>query len=242
MNEDLTPRVLTARKGYEFSLDNLRLTMLCTQPIIHQIQEAFHFQGMAIMSPPATFGPVANTLPAGLVFQVGYWLSTDHKLVPIRFLNIEPVRIVIDVAGPSQAVDEIYSHLRNLLADVTAPDGTAVLGEPLRVLDYSELSVRLPTALDAVFIPEVRELLARTAREAEKEEATILFPTLLFRAVPPNSAFGGDVNTGDGHTFSVGLRASTKPSEAVYFSSAPLETEAHLTFLTQLTTCLTASA
>ena len=94
-------KVLTSRIGHEFTLDDLRLIMLSANAVMQNIVEAFQFRALAITTPQATFGPVPTTLPAGLVFQTGSWISpVDSQIIPIRFLHVELQRIVIDIAGP----------------------------------------------------------------------------------------------------------------------------------------------
>lgn len=242
MSETSAVRILTARKGYEFRLDDLRLTMLCTEPILRAIAEALGFKGVAVTTPPATFGPVQATLPAGAVFQLGTWLTPDAQMVPIRFLHIEPQRIVIDVAGPSSAVDATYQRLRAIVSEMTAPDGYPILGEPVRVLSFSELSFHLPVSPAAIFAPQVRELFTRAFPQAEPAEETILVPSLQVQALPASQEYTGDVSVADGRTFSLALRASTKPSEHALFSGAPLDTDSHQAFVASLQSALTQNA
>ena len=232
----------SAQRVHVCRLDDLRLTMLCTEPVLRAIAEAFGFKGVAVTTPPATFRQLQATLPAGAVFQLGTLVVTDDQMVPIRFLHIEPQRIVIDVAGPSSAVDAMYQRLRAIVSDITAPDGNPILGEPVRVLNFSELSYQLPVSLAAIFVPEVREVLTRAFPEAEPSEETLLVPSLQVQALPASQEYTGDVTVADGRTFSLALRASTKPMEHALFSSAPLDTDSHQAFVASLQSALTQSA
>src|SRR5258708_3755498 len=96
--------VLTSRRAYEFAADQLRLTILSTQPVYSQMQQAFQFQAVQVGTPQETFGPVPQTSPPGLVFGLGAAVSPEGQVIPIRALVFEPRRIVLDVAGPSQSV------------------------------------------------------------------------------------------------------------------------------------------
>ena len=232
-------KIISARRGYEFRLDDLRLTMLCTEPVIRHIANSLQFKAAAVATPPAIFGPVQNTMPAGVVFQVGMWLLPDSQIVPIRFLNIEPQRIVIDVAGPSVALDGIYGSIRDAVSPITAPDGSPIIGEPVRVLEYSELSIQMAKPLESILAPGVRKLIAQNIPQADWGEDMVLAPSLQLRSLRSDQEFNGDITPGDGHTFTLSLRASTTPDQHTLFSSAPLDTDRHITFAHALAQVLT---
>ena len=240
MNEEIAQntRILTARKGYEYRLDDLRLTMLCTPPLVQRIKDAFHFQVASITTPPEIFGPVQVTLPAGLAFQLGMWPMNEEQIVPIRFLHIEPQRVVIDVGGPSSAVDGIYARLHEIVDGITAPDNGPVLGEPERILTFSEISFPSSGALKMLLKPNVQALLTDTARQAEHNQEVELLSILQFRGQPASDTFHGEMNPSDGHTFTLSLRAGTGLNSQTYYSGAPLDTDAHLAYLNALTAAL----
>lgn len=231
-------RILTARKGYEYHLDDLRLTMFCTPPILQPIKDIFHFQALAITTPPTTFGAVSNMLPAGVVFQLGIWMTDEGKVTPIRFLHIEPWRIVIDVASSSATVDAIFSRLTEFLADTSAPDGGPVLGDPVRILNYSEISFSAPIVLHNLFASGIRTLFSDTTQSVEQDTEAEVLPIIQFRGQSPKGEFNGTLDANDGHTFTLSVRAATSPSEQVFFSGAPLDTDAHLDYLRSLTSIL----
>jgi hypothetical protein len=246
MSAEASVKVLTARVGYEFTLDDLRLSMLSTNAVMQQIADAFQFRAFGVATPPPTFGPVPNALPAGAVFQLGTWnMEHDSQVVPIRFLNIELQRIVIDVAGPSSALHDIYQRLREVVAATTAPDGSPIIGEPLRTLRLSELSVTLPVALDNILAPGVRALLTNYLPDlttAEKSAGVTLASSLEARRLPDETPFSGTLAAGDGHTLSLSPRASTVPGQHVIYSGAPLETERHMRFINELVALLSPAA
>ncbi len=239
MSTAINVKVLTARVGYEFALDDLRLTMLTTNPVIQHIAEAFQFKGAAITTPPATFGPVQNTLPAGVVMQGGIMvLPEDGQIVPIRFLHIEPQRIIIDVGGPSSVLDGAYDRLREAVSSITAPDGSPIIGDPTRILYFSELSFIAPGLLDGVFAPGVRALMTRYLLVDKQENGMTLSPSLQVQALSSSATYTGDVTLGDGHTLSLSPRAGTTRDQGVIYSSAPLETKQHIGFINELVSLL----
>lgn len=144
-------KLIAARKTYEFRSNELRLTMLSLAKVRDRIQELFEFDTNEVQTPPAVFDTVPVTMPPGVVFQVGGTSLPDGAVIPIRFLHFEPRRIVIDVSGPSSAIDYVFDRLKAELAEVRTPDGSPALGEPWRVWDYSELSVRMGFGLDKLF-------------------------------------------------------------------------------------------
>lgn len=74
-------KLIASRRAYEFPPDALRLTMLSLAPIVQRLQEIFAFQFAQVGTPSPTFGPVAQTLPPGLVFTMGTFASEDFNLV-----------------------------------------------------------------------------------------------------------------------------------------------------------------
>ena len=51
------------------------------------------------------------TFPPGVVFYLGVWIHQEEQIIPIRFINFEQNCIVIDVAGPTEAIDGIADRL-----------------------------------------------------------------------------------------------------------------------------------
>lgn len=243
MSAGTNVKVLTARIGYEFTLDDLRLSMLCTNAIMQQIADTFKFRAFGVATPQATFGPVPNALPAGAVFQLGTWAIPDNsQTVPIRFLNIELQRIVIDVAGPSSALSAIYQRLHEVVSSVTAPDGSPIIGKPVRTLHFSELSITLPIALDSILAPEVRALLTQYLPIGRDDDNASLAPSFQVRRISDLSPFSGSLEAGDGYTLTLSPRASISPDQRVVYSGAPLETERHIRFINELVALLSPSA
>lgn len=227
-------KILSSRRGYEFPVDELRLTMLSLAPVASAIQQAFNFQSAAVGTPSPTFGPVQETLPAGLILQNGAWLApSDQQIVPIRFINIEPRRIVIDIAGSSRYLDDVYSAVKDIFSRVKAPDGTPVVGNSSGTLDYSELTARLDVTPDAWLSAPLRHALRKGLHLDDHDESLILLPTITAQAVPPKQEFPG-VIASNKNFLQFALRAGSTPDDPVYFSAAPLDTDAHLIYLEDL--------
>ncbi len=223
-------KVVTSRRAYEFNPDDLRLSMLSIKPIQELIQQNFQFQASAYGTPFPTFGDVPATIPPGLVFNTGAWLSVEEPIVPIRFLHIEQSRIVIDVGGLSTAITTIFHHLTEILSQLHAPDGSPVIGEPKRVLDYSEITAHFPVSLDAMLKPSLQQVFSR----AIGKSGSVLIPSLALQAHPDNEMLAAVPGANDSRVFTFTLRSGTRPEEHVYFSGAPLDSEAHLQYLDEL--------
>lgn len=231
-------KILTSRRAYEFRADSIRLSTLSIQPIQQSIHTLFGFQSSAIGSPISTFGAVPTTFPPGIVFNLGTWVHQEEHIVPIRFIHFEQNRIVIDVAGPTSAIDEIASRLFDFLSGLQAADGTSVVGNPASVLDYSEITAIYPFRLDAFFSKPLQRLLSKTMGVDADDKSVTMIPVVAIQAFPTNEVLSAVPSANDSYAFTFTLRSGTQPEEHIYFSSAPLGSEAHLAFLEELTISL----
>lgn len=232
-------KILTSRRAYEFRPDDLRLSMLSIKPVQDHIQKLFSFQSVAVGSPVPTFGDVPLTLPPGLVFTTGMCLSSENEqLTPIRFLNIEQHRIVVDVAGKSLVIDEIFDRLRDSLAELHAPDGASIIAEPEQILNYSEITAHFTSSLDSMFTSSFRELLGKFTSSDVNGNNFALVPTLAVQSYRANQQLSAVPGANDNRVFTFAQRAGTRPEEHVYFSGAPLDSEEHLIYLAELETIL----
>lgn len=227
-------KIISSRRAYEFRVDDLRLTMLSNAPAVRNIQSAFGFQGVALATPPSIFGTVPGTVPPGLVFQIGAWAAAEgDQVIPIRFLHVEPRRIVIDVAGPSTHINGIYADLMAVANQMTAPDGTPIIGEPAEILDYSELTARFEVALDAWVPVSMRDVIRRGLQLDGKNANLGLVPTFTAEAVNNQEEYPG-LTALSARYLQFALRAGSTPENPVYFSAAPLDSDAHLAYLNDL--------
>lgn len=231
-------KILTSRRAYEFGPDDLRLSSVSIQPVQHQIQQLLNFQSSNIGSPLPMFGVVQTTYPPGIVFNIGAWVHQEKYVVPIRFLHFEPNRIVIDIVGPTEAIDGIADRLFHFLSGLEAADGTPITGEPVRVLDYSEISTQLPYPLDVIIPRPLRRLFSKTTDITVSDKSMTLIPSLVVQLSPTNEVIPGIPSANDPHAFTLALRSGTRPDEHILFSGAPIRSEAHLAYLDELVTSL----
>lgn len=227
-------KIITSRRAYEFSADSIRLSSLSIQPIQQPIQQLFSFQSSVIGSPLPTFGAVPATYPPGIVFNLGVWIHQEEHIVPIRFIHFEQNRIVIDVAGPTGAIDGIADRLFNFLSGLKAADGTPVVGEPERVLNFSEITAQFSYSLDAVFPRPLRKLLSKIMDIDVGKKSKEIIPTVAFQVFSMNEVISAVPTPNDAHTFTLALRSGTRPDEHIYYSGAPLDSDAHLSYLNEL--------
>lgn len=222
-------KILTSRRAYDYAPDAIRLTVLSTPGVQQVIQQLFGFQAVQIGTPPGLFGPAPLTAPPGLVFAMGVHALPDNAFIPIRSLQIEPRRIIIDVAGPSADIDPVFARLMEVFSAWRAQDGTPMIGEPLRILDYSEASAHFSFAPDAILPIPLRDVLARTLGGGAD---MALIPLLEIRTALPDAEYGGAALVPQ--AFHLELRAGATPTQGLYFSGAPLSSAAHLDLIAQL--------
>ncbi len=226
-------KIISARRAYEFRPDDLRLSVLSVAQVHQQIQQYFSFQVVQIGTPLQTFGPFPNTMPPGVVFDYGTTQTPNEVPTPIRFMHFEPLRIVIDVAGPSSAIDWTFQQLLSLLQEVRAPDGSPLIGEPERIREYSELTLRHDFGIKDLVSGPLLDL----ANEVFGEEGRSMVPLgVKFGAVTsqeePNPGEIGNMNFSRGNMFE--YRFGTRYEEGVFFSCAQASTDKHVYWLEAL--------
>lgn len=231
-------KILASRRAYEFHADDLRLSTLSMKPVQAQIQQLFQFQTTVMGQPMPTFGEVPSTYPPGMVFDMGVWLTPEEQLIPIRFLHFEQRRIVIDIAGPSSVITAIFDRLQQFLSELQAADGSPVIGKPERVLDYSEITAHFPFSLESLVVPSLRNLFAKVAHKDVKDMGFSVIPMFVIQTVPGNQNVAAIAGPSDPHAFTFALRTGTRPEERIYLSNAPLDSEAHLSYLNELESSL----
>jgi hypothetical protein len=227
-------KLLSSRRAYEFRPDDLRLSALSIKPMQQQITQLFQFQMAVMGTPMATFGEVPATYPPGFVFDMGMWISQEQQVIPIRFLHFEQRRIVVDVAGPSSAITAIFERLQHFLSQLRASDGSPVVGSPERVLDHTVISAQFPFPLEAMIAPPLRKLFAGVMGTNTDSGEIALLSTFVLQKHPTEQTIAEVASPEESNTITFVPRAGTRPEEHIYLSSAPLDSEAHLSYLNEL--------
>lgn len=197
--------------------------------MLQAFQQLFTFQNTQVASPPATFGSVMPTEPPGLILSRGVHVLQDQNFVPIRFISIDSRRIVIDIAGPSSDIDPIFERINEVFGNLRATDGSPVIGTPSRTLDQSEMSMRFPFSPTAVLAVPLLDVLSKTFKRAGDE---VFIPILAVRSAPASAEYLS--TTVDMPVFQFELRAGVTPQQRLYYSSALLDSDAHLQLLRHL--------
>lgn len=228
--------ILTASRSYEFAVDGIRLSALVTPVVGNRIQAVFQFHQAGTGVPPVTFGPVAPTNPPAAMFHHGVLRLDDGREVLIRELYFEARRVVITVSGPSTFIDEVWQRLGTALQGISAADGQPLLGQPREVRDFSEITVDMGFPPSALVPKGLREALRNAGRAVSRSQGRerILVPALRAVFLSDTAEYPGDHPEhflGPRNTWSLSLRAGARPWEQRFYSAAPLDTQAHLTYL-----------
>lgn len=226
-------RIIGSRRAYEFAPDDIRLSTLSLPSVVERIRQAFRFQDATIGTPVATFGPVPQTLPPGLTFSLGQVEAPGGAEVLIRVVNFEPRRIVVDVAGPSAAIDVVFERIRESLDGLTSGDGWPALGEPTGTLDQSTITARLSFAPDELMPPRLRSVFATAMGVQANGQVEAIVPTLIVQRAPRDGEYPG-VGPSSVDAFQLAVRAGARPADRVYFSVAPLDSDRHRRYLERL--------
>src|SRR5258708_177148 len=221
-------KILTSRRAYEFTPDALRLSSVSIQPVQRQIQQLFNFQSSAIGSPMPMFGEVPTTYPPGIVFNLGAWIYQQESIVRIRFLHFEANRIVIDIAGPTAAIDGIADRLFHFLSGLQAADGTPIVGEPVSVLDYSEITPQFPYPLDVIFSKPLRRVLSKTMGITVGNTSMTLVPSVVIQIAPTDVVLSAVPHANFPHAFSLSRHSGTHPDRHLFTARRPLPSHVHL--------------
>jgi hypothetical protein len=165
---------------------------------------------------------------------MGVWIPQEEQVIPIRFLHLEPRRIVIDVAGPSSAITAIFERLLHFLSKLQAADGSPVVGKPVRVMEQTTFSAQFPFSLDAMIAPPLRKLFAQAIGTNVDNAENALLSTLVLQKYPIGHEIAEVASPEGSNTITLVPRAGVRPEEHIYLSIAPLDSEAHLDYLNEL--------
>jgi hypothetical protein len=224
-------KVIVARRSYEFPPDELRLSLITTQPVMDVIRTTFSFGSVQIGSPMPTISEIPRTIPPGLVLDNGHIVVEAGQVIPIRFIHFEARRVIIDVAGPSTAIDAIYAILRQILEGLQAADGSPAMGELGAVIDYSEFTFHAGASSMNFLAPKLTKAITEHI-DNTFDSSLVLVPSIRVTAQAPSEEYPGALNPwGERPLFVLEHRAGTKPEEGILFSAASLDTEAHQIYL-----------
>jgi hypothetical protein len=219
-------RVVTARRAYQFRLDDLRLSTLTTTEVATEIQRHFDFKAGTIATPPPVFGLVPETNPPGLVFNHGSIRTSNGAPLLIRFLHFEPQRLVFDVAAPSSEIHEMLGQLRALLSSFPTIDESPILGEPVGEYDYSEVSAQL----DIEFRSLVNDPVLNAAKNLSAGGQTGGIPNSISFQVGEARAEAGIGLPNP----TIQIRAGTKADERIVYSALWASSDNNVAWLEQL--------
>lgn len=220
--------VVSSRRSYEFKFDDLRLTVLSTPSNREALRALLRCDSVAVTQPPPTLFPVTATIPPGLVFSSGEWMIDSGEQFPIRYVHIEPTRIVIDVAGPSEVIDQVFEAIVRWAATLHLHDGHRAVAEPYAAHDQSEISTLIGIRASDLLQPWVAKALT-VARPAESKRVHYdIAPTYMVRFVPREAEFQPGPAPPE---FVLEHRSSTRLDEGRLFSIASLDSGRHVRLL-----------
>lgn len=233
---------LSASRAYEFAQDRIRLTVLTLPDVVTALRETFRFEVAGVGSPPNTFGPVFPTLPSGVVFQLGVLQGETGPNQYIRELYIEPRRIVISTAGPSETINQVWLRLNKILEQFVRLHGVIISGEPENVRDHSEITVRLRINPQALVAPALVAASEKTVTIKPSKQTRVFVPAIHSIMWPEETDYPGDYPgelIGPRNVWTLSVRAGTKvASGQEFFSGAPLESGKHIAYLEEIETAL----
>lgn len=226
--------ILSASEAFLFPPDRIRLSHLIMQDIRTRIQQAFSFQVQGVGQPPATFSPIEQTNPPGLVFEWGAW-SKNGVPFPIRALHIDSRQVVWQVAGAAtNSIEPLMEHLLSVCSHFHTAEGNEILGHWRDIQWYSELTFTLDSDLETWkrAFPLLALIDEALKPVVSKEKKTI--PSLSVFNYLPSEKFPGDFRPWHGSKFNLTLRAGTSIEEKTFYSAAPLQTEAHIALIERI--------
>ncbi len=104
------------------------------------------------------------------------------------------------------------------------------------MLNYSEITAKYPFPLDAVFAQPLRKLLSSQSGVSSKD--SVLVPMVVVQAFLEGQVIPAIPGANTPSAFTFTLRSGTVPDDHIYFSAAPLDSEAHLSYLDELEAAL----
>ncbi len=65
-------------------------------------------------------------------------------------------------------------------------------------------------------------------------KSKVIIPTVAVQTFSKDEVLPAVPSANDAHAFTLALRSGTRPDEHIYYSGAPLDSEAHLSYLKEL--------
>ncbi len=235
----MEPTILSARRAYEYKIDDLRLSLLSSANVIQYLQELVNGSFAQAGSPPPTFGNVLPTYPPGIVVGLGTIVLDAETQVALRSFNVEPTRLVFDVAGPSSAIEFVFDLVKSGLSSLVAPDGARAIGEYVNIRDYSEIRWSGGSGyLSRLITPPVLAVLWSHLGTYLEHEGRAFVPSLRINMPIATSMYSGQ-GTSESESMFIDLRFGTTIDEGVLFTAAPLRSDDHIALVQDLMGVLT---
>lgn len=181
------------------------------------------------------FGDAGVNLEAGEVFfQNGTLKLPDSALVVISLLTISDRKIAVQVAGPSEEVELVFSRLTEILVGAGADSVTV---DPLLVARETKCVVDLDFSWSDLFSPHIKSFVEEllTASEAPGARPSLKAFTLrliLGYDTPPQlKDYGIGMND---KLFTIEPRTDVPLNQNRFFTHSPTPSEVHLKLIQRL--------
>jgi len=126
---------------------------------------------------------------------------------------------------------------REILREVRSPDGVPALGEPIKIRDFTALTMRIPIDLDTVLNPKLADIARRILDPQEQARSSTLIPQLRISLSQPDGMFAPEVGS-ENASYQFELRIGTNVEDRVFLSAAPLDSETHKKYVREIAVSL----
>jgi len=220
---------LTVAQIRVFAVDVIPFRALRTQEVLGRFKQQLGFAQVML-------DPVAPAIG----FQGGK-IEVDGQGFVIEGLAIEPRRMQLQVLGPSRVADACYAAVREVIAGCDREGSTKA--DPIVTSQETSCSVTLAFHVERLFAKQVLSF----AREDLLPRAALPGSKAIVRSLKLEVGIGYSVQDQRIKDHDISLspkqlviepRVGTRLEEQRYFTSSPLDSEAHLTVLEMLETRL----